>query len=75
MHTVHKDAKFEDKEQEGMSVLALCKAIGEFTQKDLALGSGVTCEKLACGSFVIILLAENQDLNFYAAHVNGMGRS
>ena len=58
-----------------MSVLVLCKAIGEPTKKDLAFGSGVTCEKLACGSFVIFLLAENQILNVYAAHVNGGGRS
>jgi hypothetical protein len=74
-HTVHKNAKFEYKEHEGMSVPALCKAIGEPTKKDLTFGNGVTCEELACGSVVIFLLAENQILNVYAAHVNEGGRS
>ena len=72
-HTVHKDAKFEYKEHKGMSVPALCKAIGEPTKKDPAFGSGVTCEELACQALIAAMVegsrAENHKL--YAKHVNG----
>ena len=60
-----------------MSVPALCKDIGEPTEKDLAFGSSVTCEELACQALSAAMLedsrAEKQKL--HAAHVNGRDRS